>query len=107
MVSLFQAEVYLVVLKLRSVVDPQVIWNDSGKKFFTRKHNSKTLRKLISISQSVVIQFLKMLGAFTIGKLEPTGKIRLCVISQGYLTPWTCELDFHWVVNILQTSSSM
>ena len=47
-------------VKLRSAWDLQIIYSNAGKQFFKCKHNSKTLGKLLSISQIVLIQFLNI-----------------------------------------------
>ena len=41
-------------VKLRLAADAQIIWNKDSKQFYTCKHNSKTLGKFISISQSTI-----------------------------------------------------
>ena len=48
-------------VKLRSAADPQIIYSNAGKQFLTRKHNRKTLGKVISISQNALIQFDKVM----------------------------------------------
>ena len=45
--------------KLRSAGKPKIIQSNAGKPFFTCKDNIKTLGKVISISQSILIQYLK------------------------------------------------
>ena len=44
-------------VKLHPPADVQMIWNNVAKQFFARKHNSKSLRKGISISQSENFNF--------------------------------------------------
>ena len=46
--------------KLCAAGDPQIMSSNAGKQFFTCKHNKKTLGKVISISQSVPIKFMKL-----------------------------------------------
>ena len=49
----------MIGVKLRSIGDSQVMQGNAGKQFYTFRHNRKT-GKVISISQSVLIQFLKV-----------------------------------------------
>ena len=45
--------------KLRSAEEPQIIQSNAGKPFFACKNYRKTLGKVMSISRSVIIQYLK------------------------------------------------
>ena len=49
----------MMAIRLYSAVDAQTKYDNVRKKFFTRKRISKTLGKVILISQDIRFQFLK------------------------------------------------
>ena len=50
----------VLAVKLHSAVNVQMIQNNPGKQFFTSKHY-RAILEVISISQSIVFQFLKVM----------------------------------------------
>ena len=53
----------VLAVRLCSTVDAQMIKNNAGKQLFACKHCRKIPGKIISISQSKVIQFLKVVSS--------------------------------------------